>query len=325
MRKIIILLSALFLILGFSCSKDPQAEKLHEWVKPNGKIKVLSTTAMINDLAKEVGGDRVDCLVLIQGDQDPHSYELVKGDDEKLNSAHLIFFNGLGLEHGASLDYRLKHHSHAISLGNWIQQRFPEKILAENQENDPHIWMDVSLWAEALNPIVDALTQQEEKSATYFKANADAFLKKMQLTDQKMRTLLQAIPTHKRYLVTTHDALNYFTRRYLAEEAEKNWKSRFAAPEGLAPDGELSIADIGRIVQFLCIRHVSVIFPESNVSRTSLQKILEVCLAKGLKISLSQKPLYTDAMGPPGSCADTYLKMMEYNAEIISDSLKGSP
>ncbi len=51
------------------CQKYRADEKL--WYERNGKIKVLSTTAMIDDLVKHVGGDYVDTVTLIRGGLDP--------------------------------------------------------------------------------------------------------------------------------------------------------------------------------------------------------------------------------------------------------------
>ena len=100
---ILLLASMLFVSLTGCGRKSGRAQKFSKWMAPNGKVKILSTTAQIGDLVEEIGGDRMDYWVLIQGDLDPHSYELVKGDDEKLSRADRVFYNGLGLEHGASL------------------------------------------------------------------------------------------------------------------------------------------------------------------------------------------------------------------------------
>ena len=100
----------LFVMLFFSsCNKEGE-ERHHfvSWMQNDGKVKVLCTTAMVTDLVQSVGGDFVDCLTLIQGQSDPHTYQLVKGDNEKFHRADQIFFNGLGLEHGPSLADVLK-------------------------------------------------------------------------------------------------------------------------------------------------------------------------------------------------------------------------
>ena len=108
-------LFVLFLSLG-AC-RGGGLSPSQDWESPNGKVKILSTTQMIDDVVGQIGGDRVDHICLIEGEIDPHSYELVKGDDEKIGFAQLFFYNGLGLEHGASLHYQIAQHPHAVDSG----------------------------------------------------------------------------------------------------------------------------------------------------------------------------------------------------------------
>jgi manganese/zinc/iron transport system substrate-binding protein len=150
----------LFFVLGCSVS-DARTKAFREWMAPGDKLKILSTTAMINDLVQRVAGENAVTLTLIQGNLDPHSYQLVKGDDEKLGFADLIFYNGLGLEHGASLSHYLESHPQAIPLGNKIGERWPNKVVLVNSHVDPHIWMDSSLFAEAIPFIVEALSMKD--------------------------------------------------------------------------------------------------------------------------------------------------------------------
>jgi manganese/zinc/iron transport system substrate-binding protein len=272
---------------------------------------------MIDDLVSQVGGDYVDHITLISGELDPHSYELVKGDDEKIAEAHLLVSNGLGLEHGASLRYWLEKHPFALSVGDEIQRSFPELILRVDGELDPHVWMDISLWSNAIEPIVQALSKLDPEHASFYRENGAETFKKMQHTHAKIVNLFKGIPAERRFLVTSHDAFNYFTRSYLAEDGEEDWSLRFAAPEGLAPDGQLSSSDIQRIIDHLCEYKIGVVFSESNVSKDSLRKIISACLEKGHPVRISSEVLYGDAMGGQGSHADTYLDMIEHNASVI--------
>ena len=298
---------------------------MEQFAEPNGKIKVLSTTAMIDNIVGEVGKERIDHLSLITGEIDPHSYELVKGDDEKLALAQLIFYNGLGLEHGASLRYQIEHHPNAIAVGNEVLKKHPDLILRVGDEVDPHIWMDVSIWSMIIDPIVAALTQIDPEGAEYYAKNGELMRARMLQEHQSIYQGLQSILQQKRYLVTSHDAFNYFTRAYLAtptEVTQADWQMRFEAPEGLAPDGQLSASDIQKIVEHLIEYHIEVVFPESNVSRDSLKKVVHACAQKGLDVSISDEVLYGDAMGPPGSDADTYLKMMRHDANVLIEAWK---
>lgn len=313
-----------FVILSlFACSRDGgQAQgAFQQWMTPNGKVKVLSTTAMIDDLVKQVGGGYVDSFTLIHGELDPHSYQLVKGDDEKLAFADLIFYNGLGLEHGPSLRNFLQQSPKAIGLGNLIQNKEPSLILNYNGQVDPHIWMDISLWSRTVPYIVAALSQKDPSHADTYKENGERLINEMFKTHEEILILMHSVPPEKRFLVTSHDAFNYFTRVYLAAQGEKEtsgWQKRFAAPEGLAPESQLSATDIFAIIEHLNRYNIHVLFPESNVSKDSIRKILKAGQEKGLHLRIATDSLYSDAMGHPGSDGDTYLKMIQHNAKTIA-------
>jgi len=296
-----------------------------QWMTPNGKIKVLSTTAMIEDLVRHVGGEYVDSATLIKGELDPHSYQLVKGDDEKLQYADLIFFNGLGLEHGPSLQSALAKSTHAIGLGNKIQEKNAGVILRYKGQIDPHIWMDANLWSQAVPYIVESLSQKDPIHAETYRANGEHLIAEMQILHGKIREEMLTIPAHQRFLVTSHDAFNYFARAYLAEKNELNdnaWQKRFAAPEGLAPDSQLSTADIQAIIDYVQQHEIHMLFPESNVSKDSIRKIVAAAKEKGINLKIADEFLYADAIGAPGSDGDSYLKMLDHNGRVIAKFLR---
>lgn len=299
----------------FSCNKNNPS---NSWMEEPGKVRAIATIAQIGDLAAEIGGERANVSVLIHGSLDPHSYEMVKGDDEKLERADLIFYNGLGLEHGASLSEWLRTSGKALAVGDSILKRSPEKILRKGGVLDPHLWMDVSLWSEALDPIAKAFADADPEGADYYYERAGALKLRMEAAHLEIRTIMHHIPPERRYLVTSHDAFQYFTRSYLAESGEENWQERFEAPEGLAPDGQLSTADIRRIVEYLKSHGISILFPESNVSRDSIRKIASVGKKMGLSVRICKEPLYGDAMDGENL---HYLDMMRHNAETISRHL----
>jgi manganese/zinc/iron transport system substrate-binding protein len=311
-------LLCLFLLLScLGCQNSPT--KLEHWIEPNKKVKVLSTTAIIDDLVGQVGGEKIDHIALIAGAMDPHSYELVKGDDEKLSYAHVVFYNGLGLEHGGSLRYRLEQHPKAVSIGDHLHKKRPEAVLSDRGQVDPHIWLDISIWAEAVDPIVEALAQADPDNSAYFQENGKNVKESLLALDASIQEKMARIEPEKRYLVTSHDAFNYFTRRYLRED-NGAWKERFCAPEGLAPDGQLSCHDIQLVIDHLSRHRIHVMFPETNISRDSLKKIASVCREKGIAVEISKEALFSDTLGAPGSASDTYQKMMEHNVQVLCEA-----
>lgn len=319
------------LLLVCSCNSNGsrvsnRVVDVQHWREQNGKVKVLSTIAMIDDLVKQIGKEHVDALTLITGELDPHSYQLVKGDDEKFAFADLIFYNGLGLEHGPSLQHHLHTSPKAIALGNKIQKQFPELILYYHGQLDPHIWMDISLWAKSIPFIVEALSEKDPAHKDSYVTNGNKLLEEMLHTHDNAKQKMHEIPEEKRYLVTSHDAFNYFTRAYMALDSElqnNRWQKRFAAPEGLSPESQLSTTDIQMILDYVKKYDIQLLFPESNVSKDSIRKIISAAKDRGMELRMATPYLYGDAMGAPGSDGDTYLKMIQHDVLTIASCLIG--
>jgi len=283
-------------------------------------IHVMATTSMLGDLLKAIGGERVVVDVLIRGEADPHSYELVKGDDERLDSADLLVCTGLNLEHGASLQAKIAAHAHTVNIGAYFLREYRDLLLWEDGQIDPHVWMDVSLWTHCIEPMVEALCSIDPEGVELYRERGECLKTTMQAHHAMLKERIQAIPSEKRYLVTSHDAFGYFARGYLAtsEEVESGtWKQRFCAPEGLSPDGQLSVMHLRFIIDHLAKYKITTVFPELNVSRDSLRKIIHACRDQHVVVRFSTEPLYGDCMGVQGSLGDTYLGMMEHNILVL--------
>jgi manganese/zinc/iron transport system substrate-binding protein len=324
LSKILIAFSLLLLLQA--CSKQQQERHLQnqKWFEQNEKIKVLSSTAMVNDLVKQIGREKIDTITLIEGELDPHSYQLVKGDDEKLNRAQIIFYSGLGLEHGPSLQKYLQGSSKAFALGDYLLEKYPDHIVYVDHQKDPHVWMDVLLWSKTVPFIVNTLIQHDPNNEIFYRENGNRLSADMEAAHNEIRKILQQVPEKKRFLVSSHDAFNYFTKAYLANDEEiksDDWRKRVMAPEGLAPDSQLSIYHIKEVIDYLEKNKIHLIFSESNVSQDSIKKIIQAGKERGLKITIACCPLYADAMGGPGSEADSYLKMIKINALNISNQM----
>jgi manganese/zinc/iron transport system substrate-binding protein len=310
-KKILAACLCLLPLIVSGCGKNSQI------TEKDSRKKVLSTVAQIGDIVSRVGGDRIKSTILVRGELNPHSYELVKGDDEKIQGADLIIYNGLGLEHSASVSSMIDGHPNKLAVADTIQALQPEKILWQGSTPDPHIWMDISLWRECVDPVTSKLVELDPEGASYYLSQAILLKEEMAAVDLEIYSQMQSIPDHKRYLVTSHDAFNYFARRYLASENEGDWSQRFAAPEGLSPDGQLNPVDLQKIVEHLDAHRIEVLFPESNVSRDSIRKIADAGRQLNLELRICRKVLYGDSL------KGGYLKAMKHNADVICEYLQG--
>ena len=113
------------------------------------KLNVVTTTTMVTDMVKEIGGDRVNVVGLMGPGVDPHLYKPATGDVVKLQRAKIIFYSGLMLE-GRMTDLFFRM-ARAGKLVYAVTESIPEKDRLEPPEFaghwDPHVWGDPLLWS----------------------------------------------------------------------------------------------------------------------------------------------------------------------------------
>lgn len=314
------------LIMG--CGRPSgKAEERRTWMLENERVKVLCTTGQVAYLVREVGGKDVHVYTLIPPLSDPHEYQLVKGDDELFSSADLLFFSGLGLECGSGFQ-RYMRDPKTFLVGDRIVSLKPDRALYSGKVVDPHLWMDVSLWAEGASKVADALSAYMPEKTQAFHARAREVEKNLCRVHHEIERKLQEVPEHKRYLITTHDAFRYFVRAYMATEKEKSentWEKRARSPEGLAPDSQMSTRELSSLVSYALEHHVFTLFPEFGTNCSSLVKLQEALKAKGHNAMIAQHFLLSDSLGPKGTSQENYEDMVYYDARIIERMLQHEP
>ena len=115
-------------------------------------IQVTTTTNIVTDLIRELGGDRVEVTGLMGPGVDPHLYKASASDVDRLRDADVIFFIGRDLEGrmGDVLE-EIGQRQPAVPIGEGIDERelLPAAKGQGNYEYDPHVWFDTDLWADA--------------------------------------------------------------------------------------------------------------------------------------------------------------------------------
>src|SRR5690625_2465613 len=90
-----------------------------DFSQDSGKLKIVTTTTILTDLVKNIGGDSVEVRGLMGPGVDPHLFKASEGDVSKLYYAELIIYNGLNLE-GKLVDVfdKMRHWDKStVSLG----------------------------------------------------------------------------------------------------------------------------------------------------------------------------------------------------------------
>lgn len=275
--------------------------------------RIVSTVAMVGDLVREIGGDRVRAETLLGEGVDPHTYRPTRADIARLTGADAIFYNGLLLE-GQMTDVFVRLARSGKPVFAVTELLAAEQLLQEDDgKDDPHVWMDVALWAKAAEHVRDALIRLHPGDADVFRRNGEDLGRRLTALDAYVKRVIGSIPEQRRVLVTAHDAFGYFARRYgIAVEGI----------QGLSTEAEAGLRRIQELVDMLSERSVPAVFVETSVNDRNVRALIEGAAAKGHRVAIGGA-LFSDAMGPPGSYEGTYVGMMDHNATVIARALGG--
>ncbi len=278
-----------------------------------GKLKVVTTTGMIADIARNIGGEHVEVESLMGAGVDPHLYKATPGDVSKLNRADVIFYNGLHLE-GKMADIleKLARSKPSVAVADNIPKSELHVFAAAPEFPDPHVWFDVKKWSMASRAVRTELIKLDIKNKAAYEKNATAYEKKLYELDGYAREQIALIPRERRVLVTAHDAFGYFGKAYDIE---------VKGLQGISTATEASLQDVQSVVNMLVKRKIKAVFVESSVPRRTIEAVVQGAKAKGHNVVIGGE-LFSDAMGKAGTPEGTYDGMVRHNVDTIVKALK---
>lgn len=303
MKNVIILITIL-LVIG--CDKKEK--------KRSGKLNVVTTTTMITDLVKNIGGDKLEVKGLMGSGVDPHLYKASEGDVSKLFEADAVIYNGLHLEGKLEEVFEKMKHQNKKTI---VVSDVLDKNTLINSENfasnyDPHIWFDINKWVKIATYVADKLGELDAENAEVYKANAKKYIEELLKLSTEISSKINELPKDKRILVTAHDAFNYFGEQH---------HFNVVGLQGLSTATEAGVQDVQKLAKFIIDNNVKAIFVESSVPKRTIEALQEAVKSKGQEVVIGGT-LYSDALGNAGTKEGTYIGMYIANVNTIVDALK---
>jgi manganese/zinc/iron transport system substrate-binding protein len=297
------------LIFGIAACNQPAGKSNND----NGKLNVVTTTTMITDLMKQIGGDKINVQGLMGAGVDPHLYKATESDVTKLYKADLIIYNGLHLEGKLDdiLDKMNQGKQKTYAIGDAIPR---DRLLKANNEYshfDPHIWFDIQNWKLAADYAAKILQDADEKNAEVYQSNLEKYQAELDDLENMVTEQINTIPKDKQVLITAHDAFEYFGRSYGFE---------VKGLQGISTVSEAGAADVRNLADFIFERKIPAIFVESSVPVRNIRALQDAVNARGFEVKIGGE-LYSDALGTPGTLEGTYIGMYEHNVNTIASAL----
>ena len=255
--------------------------------------RVVATTTQLADMARNVA-PAADVKAILSANTDPHAYEVRPDDVKALAKADVV------LRSGGETDEWLEG---ALKSAGVSDDKIVDAGAAAGLEgDDPHWWQD---------------PRKAEKAATAIGrriegADPGPYVEQLHALDRDVQACIDAVPADERLLVTSHDALGYYARRY-------GIRVIGTVIPSLSTSGQPSAGEVDALVNTIRETGVKTIFAESSVNAK-----VEDAIARESGVTVG-KELWADSLGPEGSDGATYIGSIEANTRALVEGFTGKP
>ena len=250
---------------------------------------VVVTYSILGSLVRDVVGTSADVTVLMPNGSDPHEWQPSAKDIEKLQHADLVVTNGLGLEAGLVDVLEQAQEDHVqifVATDHITPRRVGDGEGADPTDEDqavgakdPHIWTDPAVMAEVVKALGEKLSSINiEVSEQAAKVSEDLLT-----LDHNIEKSMSALDPAQRLLITGHESLGYFARRY-------DFTLIGAIIPNLSSKSEASAADMTSLIEKIKANKVQVIFTELGTSGDVADSLAKDAGVKVIEISTHVLP-----------------------------------
>lgn len=277
-------------------------------------LKVASLSTVMTDLARQIGGDRVEVVEIVRAGVDPHLFQPSPGDLRKISSADLVLANGMGFESYLNDLKSVAAGARFVVAGDVVE---PIQACSEGHSDhldthghdhgplDPHWWHSVKNTQRVSLFIARKLSEADPAGGTEFDSRAASLDARLEELGRWCRREVARIPRSRRLLVTSHDALGYLARDH---------GFGILPVQGLSTSDQPSSQGVRALIAQIRSRGATAIFTESVENPKVLEQITAETGAR------NGGALVVDGLGD-GEAA-TYDGMMRQNIRTIVEALR---
>ncbi len=269
LRKLFLLYLILLTIASYTNQTYAQQAK-------SDTIQVFTAIDPIAYIAREVSGSCAQVNVLMQSNQNPHTFEPTPRQMTQLATAQLYFKIGIAFEEEVLKKFQsnfanlrivdcsegiIKRHIEDHSHHHHEENTHHDDDHETDQEHlDPHIWLSPPNAILIAEKIRQAFTQADPDNAKIYQANYDDLSKRITEVHTRLTNLLKPFEGQRLYVF--HPAFGYFTDTYGIEQVAIETGGKSPTPKQLA-----------HIIQQTKIDHVKIIFVQPQFEKRNAQAI----------------------------------------------------
>ena len=314
------ILVATLLVAGCSSSQTEQSEVVGCDIggPVDGTLQVATTVAPITSIVANIAGNTDTTIVgIVPEGTNSHTFEPKPSDAATLESADVVFINGLVLEEPTKelALANLKEGASVCELGTEILPEsdyiYDFSFPLEGGKPNPHLWTNPPMAKAYAQLVRDVLSRRSPANAEIFAANYNAFAARIDALDEAMKVATATIPEAQRKLVTYHDAYAYFAKHY-----------GFTVIGALQPSSfdEPTPKEIADLIAQITSEGVTAIFGSEVFPSPVLEQIGAETGVRYVDVLRDD-----DLLGAPGDPEHSWLGLMRFNFATMVEALGGDP
>lgn len=287
---------------------------------------VIATTSVLCDMTQQVAAETIDLMCMVAPGEDPHLYQPTPEDRKAIEQADLILYGGYDFEPAliklveATSNPAPKVAVHEAAVSQPIMEEphshehehdHGEGSAAGETAPDPHVWHSAQNGIRMVETIRDNLAKLAPDRASLYNSNAQQVTSELTQVDAWIKSQIATIPPQQSKLVTTHDAMGYYSQAYgIPIEG---------ALKGISTEEAPTAARVSELVKDIKQSSVPTIFAETTINPRLIETV-----AREANVQVSERKLFADGLGEPGTEANTYQNMLIANTRTIVEGLGGN-
>jgi len=187
----------------------------------DGVLTIATTVAPITSIVANIAGETNTVISgIVPEGTNSHTFEPKPSDAKTLETADIVFINGLVLEEPTK-DLALANLKNGAIICELGTEILPESdyiydfsFPKEGGKPNPHLWTNPPMAKQYAQVVHDVLVRRDPANAATYESNLAAFVAKVDALDAAMVTATATVPETQRKLLTYHDAYAYFAVHY---------------------------------------------------------------------------------------------------------------
>lgn len=230
-----------------SVDKNPTEDK---------KISVYTSFYVMYDLAKKIGGDKINLTNLVPAGTEPHDWEPTPTDVANIEKSNVLIYNGAGMESWMDKILETINNDKLIAVETSKDLKLLDNVHEdEDLKYDPHVWLNPMLAKKQMESIKNALVEADPANKDYYETNYNNNAKKFDDLDKEFKDTIDKF--QKKDIVVAHQAFGYLCDAYGLKQV---------AIEGLNAESEPTPAKMAEVTKFAKENNVKYIFFEELIS-----------------------------------------------------------